>query len=88
MITLASVDLPEPFGPHQGVDLAAVDDQVEPAQDLLLARADVKVSNLELSHQAVTVGSEELLPGLRSVRRENSTSSASVVVCSERMIPF
>ena len=32
--------------PHQRVDLALADDQVEAAQDLLLACADVKVSDL------------------------------------------
>ena len=33
-------------GPHQGVDLALADGQVEAAQDLLVAGADVKVSDL------------------------------------------
>ena len=46
MIALASVDLPEPFGPHQRVDLAAADGQVDAAQDLVLAGAHMKVSDL------------------------------------------
>ena len=31
---LARVDLPEPFGPHEGVDLAGLDRQVDATEDL------------------------------------------------------
>ncbi len=50
MIALASVDLPGAVGAHQRVDLTHADAQIHAPQDLLLAGADVKVSDLELCH--------------------------------------
>ena len=46
MIALASVDLPEPFGPISAWISPAIDGQIDAPQDLLLTRADVKVSYL------------------------------------------
>ena len=46
MITLASVDLPEPFGPISAWISPPPTAQVYAAQDLLLARAHMKVSDL------------------------------------------
>ena len=46
MIALASVDLPEPFGPISAWISPLPTAQVQPAQDLLLTGPDVKVSNL------------------------------------------
>ena len=46
MTALASVDLPEPLGPISAWISPLLDRQVEPAQDLLLTRADMKVSDL------------------------------------------
>src|SRR5205085_4671727 len=66
-----------PVRTHQRMDLALADDQVEAAEDLLLPRPDAKVLNLQLGRHATT----------RSPLLENSTGSARVVVCSERMIP-
>ena len=43
---VARVDLPEPFGPHQGVDLAAGDRQVDAAQDLLALDGHMQVLDL------------------------------------------
>ena len=46
MIVFASVDLPEPLGPISAWISPLRDGQVEPAEDLLLAGADVEVANL------------------------------------------
>ena len=46
MIALASVDLPDPLGPISAWISPGADRQVEPAQDLLVTGADVKVSDL------------------------------------------
>src|ERR1700727_3002704 len=72
------------------MDVALVHGQVQTPQDLLVARRDVEVADLKIGHQATTVGTGSEIassPGARSERREKSTSSASVVVCNERMIP-
>ena len=51
-IVYARVDLPEPFGPMIGVDLALVDDEVDAAEDLAgaLVGLDVDVQVLDLEH--------------------------------------
>ena len=46
MIALARVDLPEPLGPIRAWISPLLDGQIQAAQDLLLAGADVKVSDL------------------------------------------
>ena len=56
MITLASVDLPEPFGPHQGVDLALLDVEVEAFEDLLVLDLRVQVPYLQLSQCSLRFG--------------------------------
>ena len=89
MIALARVDLPEPFGPHQRVDLALLDVEVEAAEDLLVLDAHVQVADLQLSqfHSVSGVWKSRVrrrcrpaVGGLsRSAGCANSTSSASVV---------
>ena len=43
-------------GPHQGVDLALLDVEVEPVEDLLVLDAHVQVAYLQLSHFAPFLG--------------------------------
>ena len=50
MIALASVDLPEPFGPISAWISPGADVQVDPLEDLLVAGGDVQVLDLELGH--------------------------------------
>src|SRR3954471_14666263 len=89
--------------PHQRVDLALLDRQVETLEDLLLSCPDVEVADLEQRHAspgfsskiyepAWTTGSE-VTPSPStasgaSPQRENSTSSASVVPWSAPMMPI
>src|SRR6185312_3584655 len=81
--------------PHQGVDLALADGEVEALEDLFLAGADVEVANFELCHglRGCRVGGQAAgatgsRPATTASRRENSTNSASVVVWSERAMPL
>ena len=77
-----------PVRTHQRVDLALADLEIEAAEDLLLADADMEIADLEQRrHQAITTGRPtgasapgSGMSGVESARRENSTRSASVVV--------
>ncbi len=50
MITFASVDLPEPFGPIRRMDLAPIDCQLDAAQYLLVLRLGVQIVDLQVGH--------------------------------------
>src|SRR5436305_468513 len=62
------------------MDLASVHGQVQATEDGLVAGPHMQVTDLQVGHQATT-------DGVSSNRRENSTSSASVVFCNDRTIP-
>ena len=92
MIALASVDLPEPFGPIRAWISPRATVEVDPLEDLLVLGGHVQVLDLELSHStpfvAVAVcGGAQAAPaatvlGFRRRGSANSTSSASVVRAS------
>ena len=95
MIALASVDLPEPFGPHQRVDLALRDLEVEALEDLLVLGAHVQVADLQLSQLSSVSGVRKSRSALGDAADRlaagrgpaNSTSSASVVPASALVTP-
>ena len=43
----ASVLLPDPFGPHDGVHFAGVDVEIDPLQDLLVLGLDLEILDIE-----------------------------------------
>ena len=85
MIALASVDLPEPLGPISAWNSPERTRRSTPLEDLLVAGRDVQVLDLEVGH--VSPGQVSRAKGVMAGAAK-STSSASVVRCSERTTPI